>query len=140
MLCLRSGCVEWILVLFSFEFVDLERNFTDEIVDLSLLLSPLTSTDAAAKRIGALFVIVATRRVRNSEWAVDATAVAHLNLIVGWLTVLVVAPVAEPVRTEAVPKGNIAAVHALPVDGSNAVLLADLLSSASGLQLAILAY
>ena len=47
------------------------------------------------------------------------------------------APITEPVRAEAVPHGYRAAEHALPIDISVTVLLADFLTCAVSLHLAV---
>ena len=46
------------------------------------------------------------RRVGHSKWAVDAVAIADLDLVVWLLTVLVVASLTEEVSAEAVPDCN----------------------------------
>ena len=113
-----SGSIEGILsILRSLILVSLEGDLRDEVVDLAHPFHLLAPADVAAKGVGALLVICTGRRVRHTKRAVNTATVPQLDMIVGRLAVLVVAPVTEVVRAETVPKGNIAAVHALPVDG-----------------------
>lgn len=58
----------------------------------------------------------------HSKRAVDPVAVTYLYFVVGWLTVLVMAPITKVVRTKAMPQSNRATVLAFPVDFFSAVL------------------
>ena len=64
-------------------------------------MQTLASADSTAKRERRLRVVRAGFRMRHTEWAIHAFAVAELDLIVGWLQVLIVAPLAEVVRAKA---------------------------------------
>ena len=77
--------------------------------------------------------------MRHTKRAVDSTAVTNFNPIIGRPAVLCVAPIAEPVRAEAVPHGYRAAEHAFPIDVPVTVLLADFLTCAVSLHLTVFA-
>ena len=77
--------------------------------------------------------------MRHSKRAIDAIAVAQLDLIPRRSYIFIVAPLAEPSLTEAVEEGDGAAVITLPVDVFDSMLITLLLPGSIGLNLAILA-
>ena len=96
----------------------------------------ITPTKTTSKRECALGVITARRRMRYSKWAVHSVTVTKFDLIVRRLAILIVATVAEVMCAKAMPQGNRAAVHALPVDLLFAMLFAVLLTGTVSFHLA----
>ena len=77
--------------------------------------------------------------MRYSKRTVDAITISKLNMIVGWPAVFSVAPVAEVVRSKAMPQGDRAAIHAFPVYLLLSMLLTNFLASPISLHLAAFA-
>ena len=108
----------------------LERDLLDSHALLALLVEVLSAAETATERERALLGVSVGGRVGHSKWAVDAAAVANLDLVVWLFAVLIVAPLTEEVSAKAVPHCHGAAEHALPVDVLIAVLVTSLLASA----------
>lgn len=60
----------------------------------------------------------------HAQRTVNPVAVTHLHLVVGWLAVLVMAPIAEVVRSKTVPKCDRATKLAFPVNFFPSMLFA----------------
>jgi len=111
----------------------------DEHVVFTHLAEAIASAETTSKWEHTLRVVGARRRVRHAKRAVDAVAITKLHLAGMAVAPVIVAPLAEVVRSEAVEESHAAAEHALPVDLLLSMLLAVVLARAIGLHLALLA-
>ena len=73
----------------------------DHDIVLAHFSQAVTPAKAAAKWVSRLRDVFVCRRMRDSQWAVHSVAVTHFNLVVRRRQPLVVAPLAEVVRPEA---------------------------------------